>query len=41
MSTYDMNRVLFVAQSQGVRSAGLRFTDHAGNLGAMLFLRRE
>ena len=41
MSAYDMNRVLFVAQSQGVRSGGLRFTDHAGNLGAMLFLRRE
>jgi SAM-dependent methyltransferase len=41
MSAYDMNRVLFVAHEQGVRNAGLHFTDHAGNLGAMLFLRRE
>lgn len=40
MNLYDMNRVLFVAQQQGIRSAGLHFTDHAGNLGATVFLRR-
>ena len=38
MNTYDMNRVLYVAQQCGVRSGGLRFTDHAGHLGVILFL---
>jgi hypothetical protein len=40
MNAYDMNRVLFVAQECGVRRAGLQFTDHAGYLGVVLFLRR-
>lgn len=41
MHAYDMNRVLFVAQACGVQRAGLQFTDHAGHLGVILFLRRE
>ena len=41
MNVYDLNRVLYLAQEAGVRQAGLRFTDHAGHLGVMLFLRRE
>jgi SAM-dependent methyltransferase len=41
MNVYDMNRVLFLAHEAGVREAGLRFTDHGGHLGVVLFLRRE
>ncbi len=41
MHRYDMNRVLFLAQDCGVRSGGLKFTDHAGHLGVILFLRRD
>ena len=41
MNTYDMNKVLFVVQQCGVRSGGFRFTDHAGHLGAILFVRRN
>jgi 2-polyprenyl-3-methyl-5-hydroxy-6-metoxy-1,4-benzoquinol methylase len=41
MYPYDLNRVLFLAQDCGVRSGGLQFTDHAGHLGVILFLRRE
>jgi SAM-dependent methyltransferase len=41
MYPYDMSRVLFVAQQQGVRSGGFRFTDHAGIIGAILFLKRD
>ena len=41
MNPYDMNRVLFLAQDCGVRGGGLQFTDHAGHLGVILFLRRE
>lgn len=41
MNLCDMNRLLFIAHQQGIRGAGLEFTDHAGNLGAIVFLRRE
>jgi SAM-dependent methyltransferase len=41
MNPYDLNRVLFLAQSCGVRHGGLRFTDHAGHWGVMFFLRRD
>ena len=41
MNVYDMNRVLFLAHEAGVRQAGLKFTDHAGHLGVVLFLRRD
>jgi len=41
MNPYDINRVLFLAQDCGVRGGGLQFTDHAGHLGVILFLRRE
>ena len=40
MYAYDLNRVLFLAQDCGVRSGGLQFTDHAGHLGVILFLRK-
>jgi SAM-dependent methyltransferase len=40
MNAYDMNRVLFVAQDSGARVGGLRFTEHYGHYGVMLFLRR-
>jgi SAM-dependent methyltransferase len=41
MNAYDMNRVLFLAQQQGVTNGGFRFTDHAGHLGVILFLKRD
>jgi 2-polyprenyl-3-methyl-5-hydroxy-6-metoxy-1,4-benzoquinol methylase len=41
MNSYNMNRVLFLAQQYGVRSGGFRFTNHAGHLGAILFLKRD
>lgn len=41
MNLCDMNRLLFIAHQQGMRGAGLTFTDHAGHLGATVFLRRE
>lgn len=40
MHSYDLNRVLFLVQQQGIAGGGFRLTDHAGNLGAILFLRR-
>ena len=40
MHPYDLNRVLFLVQQHGMESGGFRLTDHAGNLGAILFLRR-
>lgn len=41
MNAYSLNRVLFIAQQQGVRAAGVRLTDHSGHLGAMLYFKRE
>jgi hypothetical protein len=41
MNLYDINRVLFLAQQSGVQGGGFRFTDHAGYLGAILYLKRE
>ncbi len=41
MHAYDMNRVLFLAERHGIISGGFRFTDHAGHLGAILYLKRE
>jgi SAM-dependent methyltransferase len=41
MNAYDINRVLFLAQQQGVQSGGFRFTDHTGHLGVILYLKRE
>ncbi len=41
MNTYDLNKVLFLAQQSGVRLGGIRFTDHGGHLGACLFLKRD
>jgi SAM-dependent methyltransferase len=41
MHSYDMNRVLFLAQQCGVQSGGIRFTDHTGHLGAILYVKRE
>jgi SAM-dependent methyltransferase len=41
MNSYNMNRVLFLAQQYGVRNGGFRFTNHAGHLGMILFLKRD
>jgi len=41
MNLYDLNRVLFLAQEQGVRGGGFRFTDHTGHLGAILYFKRD
>ena len=41
MNFYDLNRVLFLAQDHGVRTGGLRFTDHGGHFGAILYFKRE
>jgi SAM-dependent methyltransferase len=40
MNAYDMNRVLFLLHQHGVRCGGFRFTDHAGHLGVLLFVKR-
>ncbi|HEY3784234.1 MAG TPA: class I SAM-dependent methyltransferase [Steroidobacteraceae bacterium] len=41
MNTYDMNRVLFLAQAFGVRTGGFSFTNHYGHLGMILYLKRD
>ena len=41
MHPYDLNRVLFLCQQHGVQAGGFRFTDHAANLGALLYLKRD
>lgn len=41
MNLYDLNRIFFLAQKHGVKAGGFRLIDHDGNLGAILYLRRE
>lgn len=41
MNTYDLNRVLFLAQAAGVRTGGFSFTEHYGHLGVILYLKRD
>jgi SAM-dependent methyltransferase len=40
MHAYSMNRVLYLLHHHGVRCGAFRFTDHAGHLGAILFVKR-
>jgi hypothetical protein len=40
MNAYPLNEVFFIAQELGIRSGGLRCTNHYGHLGLLLFLKR-
>lgn len=40
MNAYDVGRLLFVLQREGVRDVFVEFTDHGGELGVLLFFRR-
>jgi 2-polyprenyl-3-methyl-5-hydroxy-6-metoxy-1,4-benzoquinol methylase len=41
MNAYDLNQIMFLFQTAGVQTGGLRFTDHSGNLGVIFYLRRS
>jgi SAM-dependent methyltransferase len=40
MSSYDVNELLFLIQTAGVRDLFVEFTDHGGELGLFLFFQR-
>lgn len=41
MNDYDLNRVLKILQEHACRWVHLRFSDHAGFLGVMMFFKRD
>ena len=40
MNPYNINELLFIIQSVGVRNIHLEFTDHGGELGLLLFFQK-
>jgi hypothetical protein len=40
MNPYDLNELLFITQTAGVRRHFTEFTDNNGDLGDFLFLQR-
>ena len=39
MNSYNLNEILFLVQSLGVKTVHADFTDHSGNMGVYLFFR--
>lgn len=40
MNSYNLNEILFLIQSLGVKTVHADFTDHSGNMGVYLFFRK-
>lgn len=41
MNPYNMNEILFILQSAGIRRVRAEYTDHGGELGIFLFFQRS
>ena len=41
MNSYDMNQICLVLQEKGCNNVCMRFTDHGGHLGVVLFFMKE
>ena len=40
MNLYNLNKLLFIVQSEGVKKLHVEFTDHGGKLGVFLFFQK-